>query len=104
MDQLGEFDPYRIPSVVFARSKSTIPIDWSNASNDSLFSIQVGSNSFSRDHILNLKSRELFKSSEFIAFSPSYVALSANTDKKGVELDKNEITLVLDDALKDLEC
>ncbi|XVF00033.1 hypothetical protein REPUB_Repub03eG0251400 [Reevesia pubescens] len=101
MDRLGEFDPYRIPYFVFARSKSTTPTNWSNASNGSLFSIQVRSNSFSRDHILNLKFGELFKSSEFIAFSPSHVALSANTNKKDVKLDKSEVTLASDDAFKD---
>ncbi|XWS34194.1 hypothetical protein CRYUN_Cryun21dG0019600 [Craigia yunnanensis] len=101
MDRQEEFDPYRIPSAVFARSKSTTPMDWSIASNESLFSIQVGNNSFSRDHILSLKSGELFKSDEFIALSPSPVAPAVDTDKKSAELDKNEATLVSDDALKD---
>ncbi|XP_068664145.1 uncharacterized protein [Aristolochia californica] len=45
-------DPYRIPSTVFARTKSTTPMEWSVASNESLFSIHVGNNSFSRDHAL----------------------------------------------------
>ncbi|OMO93502.1 hypothetical protein CCACVL1_06478 [Corchorus capsularis] len=62
MDRLGEYDPCRIPTNVFARNQSTAPADWSIASNDSLFSIQVGNNSFSRDHILNLKSGELLMS------------------------------------------
>ncbi|XP_017970274.1 PREDICTED: hornerin isoform X1 [Theobroma cacao] len=101
MDRQEEYDPYRIPSAVFARSKSTTPVDWSIASNESLFSIQVGNNSFSRDHILNLKSGELFKSGEFIAFSPSPVALTVDTQKKSVQLDKSKATVVSDDAVKD---
>lgn len=35
-------DPKRIPSSVFARTKSTAVTEWSVASNESLFSIQVG--------------------------------------------------------------
>ncbi|XP_074581565.1 uncharacterized protein LOC141838072 [Curcuma longa] len=35
-------DPKRIPSSVFARTKSTAMMEWSVASNESLFSIQVG--------------------------------------------------------------
>lgn len=40
---------YRIPSHVFKRTKSNAPVDWSVASNESLFSIQMG-NSFTTDH------------------------------------------------------
>ncbi|XP_077211334.1 uncharacterized protein LOC143846706 isoform X1 [Tasmannia lanceolata] len=47
-------DPYRIPSSVFARTKSTTPIEWSVASNESLFSIHPGNSSFSRDHVFLL--------------------------------------------------
>ncbi|XP_062189015.1 uncharacterized protein LOC133892332 [Phragmites australis] len=43
-------DPKRIPSSVFARSKSSTPTDWSVTSNESLFSINVGNASFSKDH------------------------------------------------------
>ncbi|KAI3847834.1 hypothetical protein MKX03_026894 [Papaver bracteatum] len=51
---------YRIPSSVFSRSKSTTPQDWSVASNESLFSIHVGNNSFSREQMAFLgKSGEL---------------------------------------------
>jgi len=37
--------PYRIPSHVFARTTSTAP-EWSTISNESLFSIHMGNNSF----------------------------------------------------------
>ncbi|PKU63069.1 hypothetical protein MA16_Dca026475 [Dendrobium catenatum] len=43
-------DPNRIPMSVFARNTATTsPKDWSVASNDSLFSIQMGNSSFSRE-------------------------------------------------------
>ncbi|XP_031400360.1 lisH domain-containing protein C1711.05 isoform X2 [Punica granatum] len=75
MDRSGGFDPYRIPSSVFERSKSSTPVEWSVASNDSLFSIHIGNNSFSRDHVImwgseQSKPEELPKSSELIPFSP----------------------------------
>jgi len=38
--------PYRIPSHVFARTTSTAPVEWSIVSNESLFSIHIGNNSF----------------------------------------------------------
>ena len=38
--------PYRIPSHVFARTPSTAPAEWSTLSNESLFSIRMGNNSF----------------------------------------------------------
>ncbi|KAK9164930.1 hypothetical protein Scep_000121 [Stephania cephalantha] len=57
--------PYRIPSSVFARSKSTTPMEWSVASNESLFSIHMGNNSFSRDHVF-LMDRDFGKSGELI--------------------------------------
>ncbi|WOL16150.1 hypothetical protein Cni_G24932 [Canna indica] len=43
-------DPNRIPSSIFTRTKSITPMEWSVASNESLFSIHVGNASFSRDH------------------------------------------------------
>lgn len=54
---------YRIPSSVFARSKSNTP-DWSISSNESLFSIQMGNMSFIKDDLwkcgeIGLKSAEL---------------------------------------------
>lgn len=41
-------DPNRIPSSIFARTTAT-PMDWSVASNESLFSIHMGNASFSKD-------------------------------------------------------
>ncbi|RHN55594.1 hypothetical protein MtrunA17_Chr5g0419541 [Medicago truncatula] len=46
MDRSARYDPARIPSSIFERNTNN---DWSIASNDSLFSIHIGQNSFSRD-------------------------------------------------------
>ncbi|KAL5807941.1 hypothetical protein ACOSQ3_028632 [Xanthoceras sorbifolium] len=60
------YDPKRIPSAVFA-SRSPTPVEWSCASNESLFSIQLGNSSFSRDQVFMLyKSGELSKLDESI--------------------------------------
>ncbi|WOK96990.1 dof zinc finger protein DOF3.1-like [Canna indica] len=42
MGRLQVPDPNRIPSSIFARSKSASPMEWSATSNDSLFSIHMG--------------------------------------------------------------
>ncbi|KAJ4873775.1 hypothetical protein Rs2_44475 [Raphanus sativus] len=38
--------PYRIPSHVFEKTTSKAPVEWSTLSNESLFSIRMGNNSF----------------------------------------------------------
>ncbi|KAK9164708.1 hypothetical protein Syun_005610 [Stephania yunnanensis] len=68
--------PYRIPSSVFARSKSTTPMEWSVASNESLFSIHMGNNSFSRDHVF-LMDRDFGKSGELINSNSSSPPLAS---------------------------
>ncbi|KAG2302011.1 hypothetical protein Bca52824_030662 [Brassica carinata] len=61
-----DYDPDRIPSSVFETSKN-LQADWSCASNESLFSIHLGRNSFTVDM---MKSGELYKSGELLAYSP----------------------------------
>lgn len=51
------YDQSRIPASIFG--KPSTPMDWSAASNDSLFSLQLGNNSFSREQVLMMKSGEL---------------------------------------------
>ncbi|KAM1015534.1 hypothetical protein ACFX2J_045076 [Malus domestica] len=64
MGRPAGYDPSRIPSNIFA-SKPPAGMDWSVASNESLFSLHVGNNSFSRDQFALLnKSGELYKSGE----------------------------------------
>ncbi|GAV64400.1 hypothetical protein CFOL_v3_07918 [Cephalotus follicularis] len=57
-DSTPSSSSYRIPSSVFARTISTAPVEWSTASNESLFSIHMGNMSFTRDHYM-YKSGEL---------------------------------------------
>ncbi|XP_057481803.1 uncharacterized protein LOC130768732 isoform X1 [Actinidia eriantha] len=59
------YDPHRIPSSIFT-SKPNATMDWSVASNESLFSIQMGNTSFSGNYaILSGKSQELGRPDEF---------------------------------------
>lgn len=96
MDRVGgyeSYDPFRIPSAVFQRSRSITPLEWSIASNESLFSIHVGNNSFSRDHVLMLsdlgKSGELTKSGELFVFNPPpAVITSREAEMKSVEFEE----------------
>ncbi|KAH0732690.1 hypothetical protein KY290_003538 [Solanum tuberosum] len=48
MDHPPGYDPNRIPKSIFSSKPTTT--DWSTASNESLFSIQMGANSFSTDY------------------------------------------------------
>lgn len=80
--------PYRIPSYVFARTKSTAPMEWSLNSNESLFSIHMGNMSFTREQLYWVsKSGELEKSaaagevaaiSAAAAAAPPLIDLSTN--------------------------
>lgn len=54
MDRASEtpsHDPNRIPPHVFARTKSSGPVEWSAASNESLFSIHMGNMSFTNEQL-----------------------------------------------------
>ncbi|CAK9186006.1 unnamed protein product [Ilex paraguariensis] len=109
MARPSSYDPNRIPASVFASKPSTI-MDWSVASNESLFSIHMGNNSFSRDHaILMGKSGELTKldemnypsnrlsvteakSNELNNFSsslPPVIEATADTDRKSVDMSED---------------
>lgn len=89
MERSGGYDPSRIPSAVFERSKSTTPMEWSAASNESLFSIHVGTNSFSRDHLFMGKSGELTKSGELLMFSPMPPVPTREIERRNFEVDKD---------------
>ncbi|XP_010258042.1 PREDICTED: uncharacterized protein LOC104597941 isoform X2 [Nelumbo nucifera] len=86
MDRPEDPDPYRIPSSVFARSKSKTPMEWSVASNESLFSIHVGNSSFSRDFLMG-RSDELGRSGD-LSFpgSPSPVSMSPSYGNNNTDL------------------
>lgn len=94
-------NPNRIPASVF--SSPSTPMEWSKASNDSLFSIRIGNNSFSRNYVSKMgvdlhkseeipKSGELFKSGELCQsgepFKSRELSQSAELHKSR-ELDKS---------------
>lgn len=59
--------PYRIPSHVFKRSKSNTPVEWSLTSNESLFSIQMGNMSFTKEQFLLWRLDDVGTPGEFSA-------------------------------------
>ncbi|CAN1795914.1 hypothetical protein LINPERHAP1_LOCUS20759 [Linum perenne] len=59
-------EAYRIPSEVFSRTKSSTPQEWSVASNESLFSIQMGNMSFTKDQAF------LMEKSAELGYDPNY--------------------------------
>lgn len=73
---LENHDPNRIPLSIFS-SKPSSPMEWSTASNESLFSIHVGNNSFSREQFnFYTKSGELTNntnSTQNLSSSPPFV-------------------------------
>ncbi|GFZ10912.1 hypothetical protein Acr_22g0003100 [Actinidia rufa] len=78
MERPHGFDHHRIPPSIFA-SKPHSPMDWSVASNESLFSIRLGNSSFSRDAGRKLsgellKSGDLQKNSNLPEFGESHKA------------------------------
>lgn len=89
MDRSVGYDPSRIPRSIFETSKTTTPMDWSVASNDSLFSLHVGNNSFSKDHMFlfgDFKSGELSKSGELIKLSPIPSVPKEEIDRKKIKI------------------
>lgn len=103
MDRSGGYDPSRIPSSVFERNM-TSPLEWSIASNESLFSLHIGNNSFSREHMFGelSMSRELTKSGELNLFSrtPSIILEETDTARKSVDVESPQITETPDKAFK----
>ncbi|MCD7463369.1 hypothetical protein HAX54_050429 [Datura stramonium] len=89
MERQGTYDPNRVPSSIF-RSNSSTPNEWSAASDESLFSINV---SLSMDHEDPRKSEELprwveldryeeiSKSGELINFRQSAAVKEEHTEK-----------------------
>lgn len=66
MERTRDYEPNGFPPSIFARNSSTSK-GWSITSNESLFSLNLGNNSLSRDHPLlfeDLYSREFYKSGE----------------------------------------
>ena len=102
----GGYVPNRIPSSVFSGKPAT-PMDWSTASNESLFSIHVGNGSFSKDQFfMSYKSGELTKLDEQIIAQGNLLpplkeledmaTRNENIDKGSgaTEMSKNTTTMV----------
>ncbi|KAF8399599.1 hypothetical protein HHK36_015468 [Tetracentron sinense] len=112
MGRPGDSNSYRIPSSVFSRSKSTTPMEWSVASNESLFSIHVGMNSFSRDHVFLMgrsgelgKHGDLTKSGELINFPTSFPLATAAVDTEKKSTGSREglgVTKVTAETMKEV--
>ncbi|XP_038706345.1 uncharacterized protein LOC120001898 isoform X2 [Tripterygium wilfordii] len=85
MDRSEGYDPLRIPSSIFSSSKPSTPMEWSVASNESLFSLHIGNSSF-RDQAFMYgdltKSGELTKSAELFMLSPPPASAVAEADGK----------------------
>ncbi|CAJ1947114.1 unnamed protein product [Sphenostylis stenocarpa] len=78
------YDPNRIPSSIF--NKPTSPMEWSVASNESLFSIHIGNNSFSRDYAFALNNR----SGELSSTLPTVQELSCKD--KNVDMERYSVS------------
>ncbi|XP_020517461.1 uncharacterized protein LOC110006424 isoform X2 [Amborella trichopoda] len=92
---------YRIPSSVFARTKSQTPMEWSVASNESLFSFHVGNSSFSRDHVFLFgKSGELTNFSNRPPLGSRPIPFVVGSDAREVE---DEHDLVIEVSTDDKE-
>lgn len=90
------YDPNRIPTSIFC-SKPTSPMEWSVASNESLFSLHLGNNSFSRDQVFsfNNKSGELPKTNDLIGASttlPSVQEVNHNNDEEKDDKERHSLS------------
>ncbi|XP_049381884.1 uncharacterized protein LOC125846493 [Solanum stenotomum] len=78
------YDPNRIPSSIFSSKPNSSGMEWSTASNESLFSIHMGNNSFSRDQFnMMYRSGELIKPEEW-SNSPYNAPDVKSNDKKNL--------------------
>ncbi|CAI9785297.1 unnamed protein product [Fraxinus pennsylvanica] len=69
MERPGDFNPHRIPPSVFGIPST--PMEWSEVSNDSLFSIHIG-NQVSRISGDSYRSGEISKSGDILEYGESY--------------------------------
>ncbi|KAI5416556.1 hypothetical protein KIW84_041562 [Lathyrus oleraceus] len=81
--------PYVFPSHVFARNSTNVPIEWSTASNESLFSIYMGNMSFSSE-LACFKSCELDKPGDAITCDQQPNASSASDQQPNASSASNQ--------------
>ncbi|CAN4079464.1 unnamed protein product [Withania somnifera] len=90
------YDPNRIPASIFS-SKPNNGMEWSTASNESLFSIHMGNNSFSRDQFnMMYRSGELIKPDEW-SNSPYNAPEVKSNEKKNLPLNLPPVVEVATD-------
>ncbi|KAL8042402.1 hypothetical protein ABFX02_09G048000 [Erythranthe guttata] len=99
---------YRIPPSVFETSPSSKAMDWSVASNESLFSIHTGNMSFTNDHIL-WRSGELctpvgdqVQTDHMFSYSAQQPSGGVGSDMRSRELGLAEATMK--EVIKESEC
>ncbi|XP_050379974.1 uncharacterized protein LOC126797379 [Argentina anserina] len=91
------YDPNRLPPAIFA-AKPSSAMDWSEASNESLFSIHVGNSSFSKDQFLVMlnKSGDLGRIDEIhlnapTPLSPVTETLETKPSLQTLEIDSHSV-------------
>lgn len=83
------YDPNRLPARIFS-SKPSTPMEWSTASNESLFSLHLGNTSFSRDQFLMFyRSGELTKLDEVMTNAPPPFPCANNGSSYSSSSSKN---------------
>ncbi|KAL7099015.1 hypothetical protein ACP275_09G055300 [Erythranthe tilingii] len=99
---------YRIPPSVFETSPSSNAMDWSVASNESLFSIHTGNMSFTNDHIF-WRSGELctpvgdqVQTDHMFSYSAQQPSGGVGSDMRSRELGLAEATMK--EVIKESEC
>lgn len=84
---------YRIPSYVFARTKSTAPLEWSTTSNESLFSIHTGNMSFTKEQFNWLvKSGELVMTGPLMDISNNQTPTNKSTENSPKKATLEEVS------------
>ncbi|KAL3525849.1 hypothetical protein ACH5RR_014221 [Cinchona calisaya] len=98
------YDPNRIPSSIFSTKPST-PMDWSVASNESLFSIHMGNNSFSRDNAilqgLDFSRPEEWNSSPLIQSNTELNNFTSNLSPVAEVAEKRSSNIYVREGLED---
>ncbi|KAJ4884505.1 hypothetical protein Rs2_34598 [Raphanus sativus] len=94
--------PYRIPSHVFEKTTSKAPVEWSTLSNESLFSIRMGNNSFTE--IDYFKSGELTFPQPPSPRTPHMPSPRLDTNQAAVEEAKTPVDLAKKAAETDKAC
>ncbi|KDP41311.1 hypothetical protein JCGZ_15718 [Jatropha curcas] len=97
MDKAGAgYDPQRIPSNVFEASVSMATVDWSAASNESLFSLQIGT-SFARERIPLGENKHGVSSRISIAETGNRPSVNTEKEKKNKSIKIGKVNEAADE-------